>query len=301
MKLSVVMSCYNSESYLRASIESILAQTFSDFEFIIWDDGSTDKTEEIIKSYKDPRIRYFYHNNTGLGMALQLACEQTRTDIIARMDADDIAYPERLKIEYEYLLKHSDVVLVSSAVRYMNDDGRVIGRSFPYSNNTVIKRLLAKGNNVIVHPSSMFRKKAYLDAGGYMPLKKAQDLHLFARMGKYGNFANISQPLLQYRLAESSISTQTAGSSYSRLINDYLFKMSNDEVVNEEDVDIFNRIVAESKRESKQKSITSEINSSRHKNTFEEQVYILVSRICGSTVSEHIIVGVKNIIGLIKY
>mgnify|MGYP001537946173 FL=1 len=93
MKISVVMSCYNSERFLRQSIDSILMQSYREFEFIIWNDGSTDSTEEIIKSYHDERIRYFYAPNQGLGSALAAACKEARGRYIARMDDDDIAMP----------------------------------------------------------------------------------------------------------------------------------------------------------------------------------------------------------------
>ena len=113
MKISVVMSCYNSERFLRQSIDSILMQSYREFEFIIWNDGSTDSTEEIIKSYHDERIRYFYAPNQGLGSALAAACKEARGRYIARMDDDDIAMPNRLDKELAFLELHPDYILAS--------------------------------------------------------------------------------------------------------------------------------------------------------------------------------------------
>ena len=124
MKISVVMSCYNSERFLRQSIDSILMQSYREFEFIIWNDGSTDSTEEIIKSYHDERIRYFYAPNQGLGSALAAACKEARGRYIARMDDDDIAMPNRLDKELAFLELHPDYILVSCLCEFITEEGK---------------------------------------------------------------------------------------------------------------------------------------------------------------------------------
>ncbi len=293
------MSCYNSQEFVANSIDSILNQTFQDFEFIIWNDGSTDNTEEIVKSFKDRRIRYFHHENTGLGLALRLACEHANSSIIARMDADDISQPNRLEVEYDYLSSHPETVLVSSAVNYLSEEGIVLGRSFPYSNDKIIRNLLYRGMNVIVHPAVMFRKDVYLKSGGYMPLKKAQDLHLFARMLKYGRFANLPSPYLNYRISLNSISTQTDGTPYTTLIRAYLRKMVADESINERDVYIYNLIVAESKAFANKK--LSNINNDRYKKSREEKIYDKLKILVGHSKAEYIVCRLKNFIGTLLY
>ena len=127
LPVSVVLCTFNDEKTIKEAIESILCQSYNIFEFIIWNDGSTDGTEKIIKSYDDNRIRYYYHENTGLGEALRLACAEAKGKYIARMDGDDICLPSRIQKQVEFLESHPDYVLVSSAVFYIDEIGEQIG------------------------------------------------------------------------------------------------------------------------------------------------------------------------------
>lgn len=249
--VSVVMSCYNGERYIKEAIDSILAQTFTDFEFIIWDDGSTDSSRDIIESYQDDRIRYFYHENTGLGMALRLACEHAKGKYIARMDADDISLPERLYKEVEFLEMNLDYVLVSSAVRYIDENGIDHGRTFPCTKDTVLKNALLK-TSMIVHPMVMMRRESYQEAGGYIPVVVFEDRIFWSRLAKYGKFANLSCILGKYRLLGSSISH--ISNPYSSVLYAYRNKMIEDEMISEKDIQLFNEIFIYSKRY--QRSIT---------------------------------------------
>ena len=295
------MCCYNSERFVANAIESVLAQTYKDFEFIIWNDGSTDKTEDIIKGFDDPRIRYFYHENTGLGQALRLACEKNNGEYIARMDADDICEPTRLEEEYNFLQSHPDTVLVSSAVNYIDEDGTFLRRSLPYTDSRVIKKLLlTTGQSVVVHPSTMFRKDAYIKAGGYMPLRKAQDIALFSRMCKLGRFYTFKKPLLNYRLAVDSITTQTQDSSYFPIINAYLRKFSSDDEILLEDVDRYNEIVMLSKREIQKKDI-KKLNSSRFTKSVDVRLYNIFKMILGGSIASWVIISLRNVGARIKY
>lgn len=199
-KISVVMSCYNSERFLRQSIDSILAQTFTDFEFIIWNDGSTDNTESIIRSYSDSRIRYFKADNQGLGKALHDACEKVSGKYIVRMDDDDVAYPNRLEVEYEYMEKHPNCVLTSCAVHYINENTESLGYSSPVLTSYAIKKTLQ-----IVHPGVMIRTEAYRKTPGYLNLKTAQDTMLWRFLSPLGSFHNINEYLLHYRIHPNSI------------------------------------------------------------------------------------------------
>lgn len=300
-KVSVVMSCYNSEEYVAKAINSVLVQSYTDFEFIIWNDGSTDNTEKIVKTFHDKRIRYFYHENTGLGMALKLACNQARGEYIARMDADDISAPSRLQEQYDYLSSHPETVLVSSAVNYINESGTKLRRSLPYTNNKVISKImLTTGHSVVVHPSTMFRKTAYFDAGGYMPLKKAQDIVLFSRMCKLGVFYTFRKTLLNYRLTENSISTQTDSSSYSPIINAYLRKFSSDEQINDEDVERYNEVVSLSKKEIKRHDIKI-LNNQRNTISAYVKMYNFLKCFLGESFAANIVISLKNIGARIQY
>lgn len=286
------MCCYNAETHIKKAIDSILNQSFNDFEFIIWDDGSTDKTKEIIASYSDGRIRYFYHENTGLGEALRLACEKTTAQIIARMDADDYSLPDRFEKEYAFLAKHEDVALVSSAVNYIDDNDNMISCSFPYTNYDVIKKIMLSGSSVIVHPASMFKKAIYIQTGGYHPLKKAQDSLLFSRMMQFGKLAILQEPLLNYRISANSISSQTQHNAYDDLVWRLRKKMINDVEVSYTDVRIYNELVDCAKRYNKSKA--KNITSKRLKLSLEMRIYNFLKRIIGESISRKLIIMLKN-------
>lgn len=200
--VSVVMSCYNSEKYLRESIDSILAQTYTNFEFIIWNDGSKDSTEEIVKSYNDTRIRYFSAENQGLGKALNCACKHVKGKYIARMDDDDIALPKRFEKEVAFLETNPEYILVSCASKYIDENGRSFGSAgMPACSDKVIKIKLC-----ISHPGVMFLKDAYFKTKGYLPVVAGgEDAMLWKQMSRFGKFANLPYPLLYYRIQSKSI------------------------------------------------------------------------------------------------
>jgi len=205
-QISVVMSLYNSERYLRAAIDSVLSQTLTDFEFIIIDDGSTDGGADIVRSYEDARIHYIYQENAGLSAALNVAIAVSQSEIIARMDPDDICLPERFAVQYEYLQHHEDVVLVGSTATCID----AFGEKLP---DIVMKPYYATGEMPLpegpcIHPTAMFRRSVFQRAGGYPEDMRygGEDAVLFNRMLAYGAVANLPDPLLFYRLHDSSMS-----------------------------------------------------------------------------------------------
>ena len=292
--ISVVMCCFNAEKYLKDSIDSILNQTFRDFEFIIWNDGSSDSTEDIIKSYKDDRIRYFYHENTGLGMALRLACEEAKGDYIARMDADDISLPFRFDKEIAFLEDHKDYALVSSAVYYIDENGNNLGRSFPCNNDVILKKVLHY-SSMIVHPMVMMRRECYLKAGGYVPIIKSQDRLFWSRLAKYGKFYNIISPLGYYRLLNDSLSHDT--NPYSIILYHYRNKMIFDEVISDTDVKLYNDLC----RYSKSVTPKNYFGKLNRKKTINEYLFTYISPIFGKRNSELFIVSLMNLYYKIKY
>src|SRR5690606_10551481 len=130
-KISVLMPAYNAGSHIREAIESILQQTFTDFEFLIINDGSTDDTLEIIRSYDDARIRLVSRPNKGLIATLNEGMELAVTNYIARFDADDICVPTRLEEQYNFLQNNPDYILVGSDVNYLDKDGNFLLRINP--------------------------------------------------------------------------------------------------------------------------------------------------------------------------
>ena len=257
--ISVVLCTYNDEKYIADSIQSVLDQTFRDFEFIIWNDGSTDNTENIIKSFDDERIRYYYHENTGIGIASKMACEKAKGKYIARIDGDDICIANRFQEQVSFLEKHHEYVVVSSAVYYINEDGNVIGRSFPITENWAIKQMLKK-SDPIVNPASMFLREVYLKTGGYIGIRQREDYFLFSRICRYGKIKILSMPLIKYRLRKNSLSYFVEGASYDSILNLYRNKMIDDDIVKDRDVELYNNIFLESRRET---ILSKDVNNSR--------------------------------------
>lgn len=290
--VSVVMCCYNAQRYVKETVDSILCQTFSDFEFIIWNDGSTDDTEAVVLSYDDPRIRYFRHENTGLGMALRLACAEARGEYIARMDADDVCLPERLAKEVDFLEKHPDHVLVSSAVYYIDADGKTVGRSFPCSDDRVLKRALRIPSSMISHPMAMMRRDAYQRSGGYVPVRKSQDILFWSRLSRQGKFSNISEPLGKYRLLMSSLG-RAQNPRYIPIIAAFMKKMVMDEVVVDADVRAYNLLYQYSKlyAEPSKREKPRELEAWK---TAECRMFGVLRRVVGDRRAECLIVVLKN-------
>lgn len=286
--ISVVMCTYNTEKYIAEAIESVLTQSFTDFEFIIWDDGSTDRTRSIVESFKDERIRYFYHENTGLGMALKLACAEAQGKYIARMDSDDICFSERFATEVDFLESHPDHVLVSSAVFYIDEDGKNIGRTFPCSDDMVLKKILPF-SSMIIHPMVMMRRNAYERAGGYVPLKKSQDRVFWSRLAKEGKFHNIIFPLGQYRMLRNSLSHNV--NPYNRVLYEFRRKMILDDVIQDSDVEWYNNLYNYAKPFSNMKTNEKDERSL----SAEERFYFIFSPLFGERLVEKIISNFKNL------
>lgn len=287
IKVSVVMCCYNEQRYIKESIDSVLSQTYKDFEFIIWNDGSTDNIEEIIKSYNDSRIRYFYHENTGLGEALRLACQEATGKYIARLDCDDICMAERFEKQVAFLESHPDYVLCSSGVYYMDAEGMVYGRRFPAIKDKDIRHRIT----AITHPATMFRRDAYEKCGGYYPLRSAQDRILWSRLLKQGKFANLKEPLIKYRVIENSVShVIDEKSSYGKMIEEIRRKICTDNDYHEEDVNLHNTIYSLAKKNFNSNGVCT----LKYKLSIEERIYNFSRKFFSEKMSTDIVYIFKN-------
>jgi glycosyltransferase involved in cell wall biosynthesis len=205
-RVSVVMSVYNGAAYLKAAIDSILAQTFADFECIIIDDGSTDTTKKIIRSYADSRIRLVEQTNHGLVFSLNQGLKLARADLIARMDADDISLPERLTHQVAFLDAHPDHVLVGCGLSFIDAQGHELYPSPLLVNDPEI-RLEMLVRCPFAHGSVMYRHEPALQAGGYRQAAwPAEDYDLWHRLSAFGKFANLDSILFQYREHAAGIS-----------------------------------------------------------------------------------------------
>ena len=208
-KISVLMSIYNGEKYLRKSIESVLNQTFTEFEFIIVNDGSTDSSPEIIESYDDERIRLINNKeNIGLTKSLNKALKKARGEYIARQDADDISSPSRLALQHEFIEKNHGVALLGTGIYVIDEEGKELEKRIMPPNP---KKSLLKGNRLI-HGSVMFRKSVIDELGAYNEiLKYSQDYELWLRISKKYGVRNLAAPLYKLRLHSGSILSKKVG------------------------------------------------------------------------------------------
>lgn len=205
-KITVLMPVYNGEKYLREAIDSILNQTFKDFEFLIINDGSTDNSVKIIGSYKNPRIRLI-HNEKNLGLifslnrGLNLACGE----YIARMDCDDISLPERLLVQVNFMEKNPQVSVCGSWTKIIGRDKEFINK-YPLTDEELRARLLF--NTPLAHPTIIIRKEIIKNYGLKYDenYKHAEDYQLWARIIKYTKISNIPKVLLLYRMHQASVS-----------------------------------------------------------------------------------------------
>jgi len=208
-KISVVMSVYNAEKYLVKAVESILNQTYQDFEFIIINDASTDTTEGILRQFADPRLRIFKNSeNLGLSKSLNKAIELAVGIYIARMDSDDISLPHRFETQLRFLEANDDYALVGSSYLHIDDNGMTIGiNNVPLEDATLRKKL--KVSNCFAHGSIMMSKKSVQEVGGYdEKYIFSQDYDLWLRMSEIGKVANIREPLYCWRVTRSCISVE---------------------------------------------------------------------------------------------
>ncbi len=198
--ITVLMPVFNAERWLKQAIESILQQTFTDFEFLIIDDGSTDSSRNIIQSYEDSRINLVLNSdNRGLIYSLNHGLSLAKGKYIARMDADDISLPERLKIQYNFMEAHEKVVLSSGFAEKIDPSGKSLEIMTPPVSDAEIKTKLYFASPII-HPLAIYHKHKALEVKGYQEDHKyAEDYGLWLKMAKAGELANIPEIMLQYR------------------------------------------------------------------------------------------------------
>jgi glycosyltransferase involved in cell wall biosynthesis len=211
--ISVLMPVYNGKRFLCEAIESVLEQTFADFEFIIIDDGSTDNSLEIVNSFRDERIRVIASNHKGFVLQLNSGLSIAQAEIIARMDADDISLPERFYLQYHYLKEHPTVGVVSSSFQLIDQ----------YGTRGAIKWLPAGDEQIrnmipvfcpISHGASMFRRTVVLAHGGYDERYfPNEDYELWLRLSRVTTFGNIVSPQLLVRKYEGTITQKYGGSA----------------------------------------------------------------------------------------
>lgn len=203
VRVSVIMPIYNEEKYLSKAIDSILAQTYSAWELIIVNDASTDRSEEIVKSYTDSRIRYLsYEENRGNPYAQNLGMKAARGEYLLALAGDDIAYPNMLSCQVEYLDAHPECVHVQGAMDYIDEEGNVTKTKIESKYKTDVEiRAYELYGNCVCGGASMFRRKVIEKYGLKYDLEAivSQDYLLWINMLPYGEFACIDDTVFQYR------------------------------------------------------------------------------------------------------
>jgi glycosyltransferase involved in cell wall biosynthesis len=223
--VSVVLSVHNGQPYLKEAVQSILDQTFEDFEFIIINDGSIDGTGEVLRELKqrDKRIHLVNQDNRGIPASRNRGLELARGKYIAVMDADDISHPERLARQVQFLETHPGIGILGTQVEMINADGEKTGEwRFPTDPDLVAWRLLFRTG--LCHPTVMARRSLLEELGGYEEWATvAHDYGLFARAVPVTRLANLPSALLKYREHQESISKK----KYGRLVDEVSFSARN--------------------------------------------------------------------------
>ncbi len=209
--VSVIMSVYNGERYLAEAIRSILDQTFTDFEFLIVDDGSSDRSAAIMDDFaaRDSRIRVIRQENRGLIASLNRLLHEARAPLVARMDADDISLPARLDRQMIFLREHPDHGVVGTNTHDLDEEGTILECTdlHPLDHGEIATAV--EHRSPICHPSVMMRRDAILAVGGYRnPYRHCEDYDLWLRLLERTRLANLPDRLLLYRRSPAQVSVQ---------------------------------------------------------------------------------------------
>jgi glycosyltransferase involved in cell wall biosynthesis len=209
-RVSVILPVRNGGSYLPLAVESVLQQTFGSFELLVIDDASSDGSISLLEpmATRDPRLRLLRNPGSGLVAALNFGLSQAQAEFVARMDADDIALPERLSRQVEFLETMPEISVVGTQVAFIDATGILTGEqpSFPTEPKEITRALIARGC-VVRHPSVLARKTSLLSVGGYRPAcDKAEDYDLWLRLVDGDRIANLPEVLLHYRVHPLQIS-----------------------------------------------------------------------------------------------
>ena len=223
--ISVAMSVFNNAPYLEASIVSILEQSFGDFEFLVVNDGSSDESASIIEGFArlDGRIRLFCQPNRGLVTSLNRLLAEAGAPLIARMDGDDIALPERFARQVEYLRSHPDVGVLGTSTHDIDESGKIVRENagYPCDHDALVEGIGHR--SPFCHPSVIMRTDVVRGAGGYRAaFAHCEDYDLWLRLAERTLLANLPEPLLLYRRSAGQVSnrhvlTQHFGSEVARL------------------------------------------------------------------------------------
>jgi len=207
--VTVLMSCYNASRYLSQAMESVLGQTYRDYEFVVVNDGSTDDTSDLLCRYaaKDDRIVLIEKENSGLADSLNVGIDAARGTWIARLDADDIALPQRIEKQVAFMAGHPDCHLLGSALSMIDGNGMTVKRHrYPQDHDRLLSDL-RRFRPFFGHSAAMFTTEAVRRLGGYNRYyKRSQDKDLWLRIAECGQMACLAEPLVNIRRHSDQIS-----------------------------------------------------------------------------------------------
>lgn len=207
VRCTVLLPVHNGMPYLPEALDSILNQSEKDLAIIVLNDGSTDGTQEYLRSVPDSRLKVLTTERIGLPAVLNFGLAAVATEFVARMDADDIAMPDRIKKQCDFLETQPACILVGSAIRYIGEQGNRLPwkTSVPIAHSEIMLGLNTR-KSVLFHPSIVCRTDAVKNCGGYRQNAfPAEDYDLYLRIGQFGELANIGEALLYYRVTGGSI------------------------------------------------------------------------------------------------
>lgn len=208
-RISVIMPVYNTEAYLKEAIDSILGQTYTNFELIAINDGSKDGSGAILDHYAgiDKRMNVVHQENAGLVATLNRGISMAKGEFIARMDADDVSFPRRFELQVEALDKHADAVLVAGGFEIIDEESEFMYREVIAARDRDIKRSMLL-RNPIAHGSVMFRKSACDTVGGYSnACGPTEDFELWSRLSLVGTFIGLEQTIFRWRVNRKGITS----------------------------------------------------------------------------------------------
>ncbi|QDV36640.1 glycosyltransferase family 2 protein [Tautonia plasticadhaerens] len=238
-QISLLLPVHNAMPFLPEAVDSILGQDFGEFELLALDDASTDGGAAYLDTLDDPRVRVFHLPKRGLTRNLNLGLREARGVYVARMDADDVSMPSRLRRQLEFLERNPEVVVVGCQALNLDRDGRLVDeRNYPVS-SLEAKLALIQGYISFVHPGTMFRREDVLAVGGYdEDYGTTQDRDLWWRLSTRGKFANLPEVLLHYRVhagAVTAVRAEEQRRNRDRITLQYCSEMGLDQA----DLDLF--------------------------------------------------------------
>lgn len=229
-EISVIMPVYNAEKFLQQALDSILQQSFRNFEFLICDDCSTDSSWDILQktAQNDSRIKLFRNGkNSGVTFSLNRLLRESSSPLIARMDADDVSVSDRLQCQYDFMQKNPEIAVCGGDLEIIDEDGNILGRRcYLRTPQKIGKNILCR--NPLAHPAVIMRREVISALNGYLEQPGCEDYYLWLRIMENGySLANLPQILLQYRLSAGQIKQRNMKKSLRSTIalqKKYIFK-----------------------------------------------------------------------------